>query len=84
MRERAGMAEVMLDARGLSCPLPILKARRALRDMRPGQTLEVLTNDPSAPENFRDFCVASMHELLECSNLEGNVYRFVIKHGGGD
>ena len=77
------MAEVMLDARGLSCPLPILKARKALRNMQAGQTVEVLSNDPSAPDNFRDFCKSSNHELLECTNIEGNVYRFVIKHGGG-
>lgn len=78
------MAEVMLDARGLSCPLPILKARKALREMQAGQTLEVLSNDPSAPENFRDFCARAEHELLECTNIEGNVFRFVIKHGGGE
>lgn len=77
------MAEVILDTKGLSCPLPILKARKALRQMTAGQTLEVLSNDPVAPENFRDFCASSGHELLECTNIEGNVYRIVIKNGGG-
>lgn len=75
------MAEVMLDARGLSCPLPILKARKVLREMQTGQTLEIFTNDPSAPENFREFCDSANHELLECANIEGNVFRFVIKCG---
>lgn len=78
------MAEVMLDARGLSCPLPILKARKALRDMQPGQTLEVLSNDPNAPDNFNEFCTTSSHELLESSNLEGHVYRFIIRCGAGE
>jgi tRNA 2-thiouridine synthesizing protein A len=77
------MAEVMLDARGLSCPLPILKARRALREMQAGQTVEVLSNDPAAPQNFREFCEASNHELLECNSVGGKYFRVVIKHGGG-
>lgn len=76
------MAEISLDARGLSCPLPILKARKTLRGMRIGQTLEIFSNDPNAPENFLEFCQSSNHELLECTNLEGNLYRFVIKCGG--
>lgn len=78
------MAEVMLDARGLSCPLPILKAQKALRSMFPGQTLEVLSNDPASPENFQDFCASSGHTLLEVSNIEGNIYRFVIMHRGDE
>jgi tRNA 2-thiouridine synthesizing protein A len=75
------MAEVMLDAKGLSCPLPILKARKALRSMSAGQTLEVLSNDPAAPDSFTDFCTSAGHELLECINLEGNTFRIVIKRG---
>lgn len=75
------MAEVMLDTKGLSCPLPILKARKALRGMSVGQTLEVLSNDPAAPGSFNDFCISAGHELLECTNLEGNTYRIVIKRG---
>ncbi|MEJ2118721.1 MAG: sulfurtransferase TusA family protein [Alphaproteobacteria bacterium] len=78
------MAEITLDARGLSCPLPILKARKTLRGMRVGQTLEIFSNDPNAPENFNEFCQSSLHELLESTNLEGNLYRFVIKCGGSD
>jgi tRNA 2-thiouridine synthesizing protein A len=76
------MAEKLLDATGLSCPLPVLKARKALRDMAPGQTLEVLVTDPGAVEDFPVFCQSSGHELLESSILEGNLYRFVIKNGG--
>jgi tRNA 2-thiouridine synthesizing protein A len=76
------MAEITLDARGLNCPLPILKAQKTLRGMRIGQTLEIFSNDPNAPENFYEFFHSSPHELLECVNLEGNLYRFVIKCGG--
>lgn len=73
------MAEVILDTRGLSCPLPVLKARKALRQMTAGQTLEVLSNDPASPDNFNDFCLSSGHVLLECTNLEGNTFRIVIQ-----
>jgi tRNA 2-thiouridine synthesizing protein A len=76
------MVERSLDATGLSCPLPVLKARKALRDMAPGQTLEVLTTDPGTIEDIPAFCQSSGHELLETSMIKGNMYRFVIKNGG--
>ncbi len=76
------MAERVLDATALSCPLPILKARKVLREMAPGQTLEVLSTDPVAVEDFPAFCQTSGHTLLDSSQIEGNVYRFVIKNGG--
>lgn len=76
------MAERVLDTTGLSCPLPILKARRTLREMAPGQTLEVLASDPGAVEDFPDFCRSSGHELLESTTAPGEVYRFVIRNGG--
>jgi len=44
-----------LDARGLKCPLPVLKARRALKDLPPGEALEVLATDPAAPKDFQAF-----------------------------
>lgn len=76
------MAEKILDVTGLSCPLPVLKARRTLRDMAPGQTLEVLATDPGAFEDFPIFCKSAGHTLLDMSMLEGDVLRFVIKKGG--
>lgn len=76
------MAEKLLDATGLSCPLPVLKARKALRDMAPGQTLEILATDPGAIEDIPAFCRSSGHELLESSTINDTMYRFVIKNGG--
>jgi tRNA 2-thiouridine synthesizing protein A len=73
------MAEKLLDAMGLSCPLPILKARRTLREMAPGQTLEVLTSDPGTLDDFPAFCQSDGHELLDTSQANGRTYRFVIK-----
>jgi tRNA 2-thiouridine synthesizing protein A len=76
------MAEKMLDVTGLGCPLPVLKARKALREMAPGQTLELLATDPGALDHIPDFCLSAGHELLDTSKIEGDVYRFVIKNGG--
>jgi len=76
------MAEIMLDATGLGCPLPVLKARKALRSMAPGQTLELLTTDPGALDDIPDFCRSAGHELLDTAKIEGNAYRFLIKNVG--
>jgi tRNA 2-thiouridine synthesizing protein A len=76
------MAEKTLDATGLSCPLPVLKARKTLQSMSPGQTLEVLATDPGAVEDFAVFCETAGHDLLASETLEGNRYRFVIRNKG--
>jgi tRNA 2-thiouridine synthesizing protein A len=57
--------ETVLDARGLSCPLPVLKARKRLVAMRPGERLRVLATDPKAPADFRLYCTESGHRLIE-------------------
>jgi tRNA 2-thiouridine synthesizing protein A len=73
------MTSQVLDAKGLNCPLPILKAKKALKDLPIGATLEVLATDPGSVADFEAFCRATSNELIE-STQEGNVYRFVIKH----
>jgi tRNA 2-thiouridine synthesizing protein A len=72
------MADQTLDAKGLNCPLPILKAKKALTAMAPGATLEVLATDPGAVKDFQAFARTTGHELVE-STTEGNVFRFVLK-----
>jgi tRNA 2-thiouridine synthesizing protein A len=76
------MADVILDARGLSCPLPVLKARKALRELAPGATLKVLSTDPACVAEFQIFCRTAGHELLE-TNQAGDSFSFVIKRGRG-
>jgi len=73
------MADVTLDAKGLNCPLPILKARKALKDVPAGGTLEILATDPGSVADFQAFCRQTGNELLEHTQ-EGSVYRFLIKH----
>jgi tRNA 2-thiouridine synthesizing protein A len=76
------MADFSVDARGLSCPLPVLKARRTLRELPSGSTVEVLSTDPNSLEDFPSFCRAAGHELLEAAEVE-DAFRFVIKKGQG-
>ena len=54
-----------LDARGLNCPLPVLKAQKRLKSMPSGARLRVLATDPKAPGDFAAFCDAQGHQLIE-------------------
>ena len=71
-------ADTTLDAKGLNCPLPILRAKAAIKKISSGGTLEVLATDPGSVADFDAFCRATGHELMESGEDDG-VYRFVIK-----
>ena len=73
------MADQILDAKGLNCPLPILKAKKALKDIPSGGTLEIHATDPGAVKDFEAFCRSTGNELLE-SSQDGKTYVFLIKH----
>jgi tRNA 2-thiouridine synthesizing protein A len=75
------MPDVRLDTTGLSCPLPILKAKKAIKRVPAGGTLEVIATDPGAVEDFETFCRVSGHSLVESSQQDG-VYRFLIRLAG--
>ena len=74
------MADATLDAKGLNCPLPILKAKKAINDVASGGTLEILATDPGSVADFEAFCRTTGNELLE-SKEEGGVYTYLIKKG---
>ncbi len=63
--------DIDVDARGLSCPLPLLRAKRALNDMRSGQRLRVLATDPGSADDFRVFAERTGHALLELTERNG-------------
>lgn len=67
-----------LDAKGLNCPLPILKTKVVLNKMRPGEILFVEATDPHAEIDFEAYCARSRHELIRV-NLTGDVYEFYIR-----
>lgn len=62
-----------LDARGLNCPLPILKAKKALADMRSGDVLKVVATDPGSMRDFQAFARQTGNELVEQSQ-EGDEF----------
>lgn len=75
------MADAVLDAKGLNCPLPILRAKKALKDVPTGGTLEIFATDPGAVKDFEAFCNSTGNEMVS-SGQEGDVYNFVIRHTG--
>jgi tRNA 2-thiouridine synthesizing protein A len=67
-----------LDARGLNCPLPILRAKKALTDMTSGQILKILATDPGSVKDFQAFAKQTGNELM--SQSEGDKeYTFFLK-----
>ena len=72
------MPDKTLDATGLRCPLPVLKARKALSGLQPGGVLEVLATDPGSAADFEAFCRSTGHALVAASDTAG-VYRFLIR-----
>ncbi len=72
------MGEAVIDAKYLKCPMPVLRAARALRSMSAGARLLVLATDPGSVRDFRDFCQQSGHALVSWSETKG-VYSFSIR-----
>ena len=72
------MADQVLNAEGLNCPLPILRAKKALKGLSAGQVLEVRATDPGSVADFAAFCNQTGNELLS-STTEGEIYKFEIK-----
>ena len=68
----------LLDVRGLACPLPVLRARKALKPLAAGEVLEVLATDPGAVEDFKTFCDVTGHALLSSGEDDG-IFRFEIE-----
>ncbi len=73
------VADQLLDAKGLNCPLPILKAKKALTALPPDGILEIHATDPGAVKDFEAFCRSTGNTLLE-SRVDGKTYIFLIKH----
>jgi tRNA 2-thiouridine synthesizing protein A len=72
------MPNAFLDAKGLNCPLPILRAKKAIQALDIGGLLDVHATDPGAVKDFAAFCRSTGNELVSSAH-EGNVYKFTIK-----
>jgi len=73
-------ATAVLDAQGLLCPLPVLRARKAMKDVPAGGLLKVLATDPGAVKDFEHFCEATGSTLVQSSEA-GGVFTFLIRKG---
>jgi tRNA 2-thiouridine synthesizing protein A len=68
-----------LDARGLNCPLPILRAKKALTDMNSGQVLRILSTDPGSVKDFQAFAKQTGNELLSQGQTPAKEFEFFLK-----
>lgn len=74
------MTTAQLDAKGLSCPLPVVKARLEMEKLQAGDVLEVLATDPGSVSDFDNWTKMMGHELLDSSEADG-VYTYLIRKG---
>ena len=65
-------ADIEVDARGLNCPLPILKAKKALNGMQSGQTLRVVSTDAGSVRDFQAFAKQTGNDLMEQQSVSGD------------
>ena len=72
-------AQKELDARGLNCPLPILKAKKALAEMQSGDVLKVVSTDPGSMRDFQAFARQTGHTLLEQQTI-GDEFVHLLRH----
>lgn len=70
----------ILDLRGLKCPLPVLKAKKAMRSLKSGNRIWLETTDPLAVIDVPAFCNEDKHALLETIKADG-FHRFLVEHG---
>jgi TusA-related sulfurtransferase len=68
-----------LDARNLSCPMPVLKSKKALKDIEIGQVLEILATDPGSINDMAAWTRTTGHELLSSEELGPKEFRFLVK-----
>ena len=73
-------ADTTLDARGLQCPMPILKAKKTIKEMTSGQVLEVLSDDPGSKEDFPRWANRTGNEFLGVFDEDG-FQRYFVKRG---
>lgn len=74
-------ADSTLDAKGLSCPMPLLKTKKAIGNIQSGQILEVIGTDPGTKNDLPGWCERSGHTFLGADEAGGGVIRFFIKKG---
>ncbi|KRF01102.1 hypothetical protein ASG89_26210 [Paenibacillus sp. Soil766] len=74
------MINLTVDAKGLACPMPLVKAKKGMDTLESGQIMELLTTDKGAMKDFQAWVGKSKHELLEAREAQG-VFTFIVKKG---
>ncbi len=69
----------VLDCKGLSCPMPMMKLAKAMKELKTGDLLEMLGTDPGTKSDMPKWCEKTGNELLETTDLEGGVTRMLIR-----
>ena len=77
----SGPHDPILDARGLMCPMPVLKAKKALRDVKEGGILQILATDPGSVADMKAFCEMTGNRLIS-SEQDGDVFVYHIEKAG--
>lgn len=67
-----------LDARGLNCPLPILRAKKTIAGMQSGEVVKIVATDPGSVKDFEAFCKQTGNELVQSDN-DGGAFAFLIR-----
>lgn len=74
------MADLIVDAKGLACPLPIVKAKKGMDSLQTGQLMKLQTTDKGSMKDFQAWVNQSKHELVESNEVNG-VFTFIVKKG---
>ncbi|KQL46954.1 sulfurtransferase TusA family protein [Brevibacillus choshinensis] len=72
------MADITVDTKGMACPMPIVKAKKALDSLAPGQTMEVLSTDKGSLNDFQAWVKQTKNELVSHEEDNG-VFKFLVK-----
>ncbi|HHS95176.1 MAG TPA: sulfurtransferase TusA family protein, partial [Phaeodactylibacter sp.] len=70
-----------LDCKGLCCPMPVIKTKKAIKDLQPGEVLEMIATDPGSIPDMEAWARQTGHKLLQAQNL-GDTFRFLIEKKG--
>ncbi|WP_020619257.1 sulfurtransferase TusA family protein [Paenibacillus daejeonensis] len=74
------MADIIVDAKGLACPMPIVKAKKGIDALQSGQTMELHTTDKGSMSDFKAWVNQSKHELI-AAREENGIFTFLVKKG---
>jgi tRNA 2-thiouridine synthesizing protein A len=81
MDDPAVTVKAVIDARGLACPMPLVKLRQALMVIETGEVVRLLATDPQTPADVDEFCLAAEHVLVE-TRREATLISLVVRKGG--